>query len=845
MKKRFLMSSSGVTITELMVAVAIIGIGILGLLKTFVGVHQAIQNSKNGTLANTLAQEKMQILKQKPYLSLLVTQTFNTRTDVTPNITYDMVNYPAESILEGGVQFTRYTYIQNITDNSGSLQIVAPDSQDTGMKQITVSVVWNYQGGTKALQINSVANNPNTIMGRCVLQGVVRNRNTLTTLPNAAVTIAENVGWRDTADSAGNYKITLSPGNFNVAASASGYFSALIPVSISPNQTQTIHLDLSPMSSGTIHGYAWMQTHLVISQVVAATGPANAFEYIELYNPTTGPIQANAYGANSPWIYYYDRFGNATYSYFNFVNTTIPANGYWLIANTATITINGISRTADAVYNGSGSSDYRAPNHLLQTSQPGGITLFVYPNNWSVPIDKVGWNKNPGLQAPAQAVEGSAIPNPGTSLGIQPGEQFVRKTDTSTCNASYGPAYDSDNNANDFMDLTSNLITPNNSTSGTKIAITGVPAVGAIISVTDGLSTHATVYATGSPQVGEFYVSQIATGTWDVYLTSSSFYASITSVAITANAVTQVPNTTTSPSWPAVNSPNTVISSSATNGYVQGRVTDVAGNVITGPLISVSAGGVTTPTNSDGRYFIQVPPGTYNMTANPSNGNSSYVSFTSSNVAISLGQVTSMNNIALSQGGRISGFVTRDGINALPGVIFVAQDANSVTQDQQVSDASGRFTLINLGTGTYTVQASLDTGETSSPTVVSVNVTAGATVSAGTFTITGDMGTITGAVTASGNSIRTGVVIFASTSTFAGSPPVLSSSTLSSGGYYLTSSQEDGTYSLDVRGSTSTTYNVYGYYPSLSGQTITMSTRTVSGVSINPGITTSGVNLSW
>ena len=64
---------SGVTLVELMVSVVILSIGILGLVATFGGIQRAVQNAKNKTLASTLAQEKMQILKQKNYYQVLVT----------------------------------------------------------------------------------------------------------------------------------------------------------------------------------------------------------------------------------------------------------------------------------------------------------------------------------------------------------------------------------------------------------------------------------------------------------------------------------------------------------------------------------------------------------------------------------------------------------------------------------------------------------------------------------------------------------------------------------------------------------------------------------------------------
>ena len=864
----------GVTITELMVAVAIMCIGILALIATFSTVHQSIENSKMKTLATNLVQEKMQILEQKPYLSVLVTQSLGTRSDVNPPVNYDTVYYPPENITEGGIAFTRYTYIQNVTDNSGVLQIVAPDSQDTGMKQLTVAAVWATQSGPAVLQLNSVFNNPNTVMGTCVIQGIVRDTTTLQGIPNAVVTIAENVGWRDSADGTGFYKIVMSPGNFNVVSYANGYFDYMAPVSIATNQTQTINLDMAPMSSGTIHGYAWMEKHLVISQVVAATdtvggvgsNPNQDVEYIELYNPTTStilmgvgdPSSGSYWGANyQTFIYYQGNSNNFLYDFLTYVSSQIPSNGYFLIANTPNpIHVGGTTRTPDAYYtpgNTYSTGVYAAPHHMIQTGGAGGI--IIYNGNGEPIVDRMAWD-GPGTPA-SSAVEGTVL-HANTGLGIQAGEQFVRKTDTGTANPSYGNAYDSDNNFNDFVDTGILIFVPNTTTTGTRTPITGIPALGAVVSINDGLSAHSTVYASGSPIAGEFYVPRVATGTWNVFLATSGLVATISSATVTANTTVQAPNSLTTPAWPVANFSETVISSTATSGYIAGRITDVSGGVITNPTVNASAGGNSYPTNSFGRYFIPITaaacpgPGNaglggtyYDLTANPGNGNSQYVSFESSSVFVCLGQITDMNDIALSQGGKISGFVTRDGINALPGVIFTAQDSNGMTDDQEVSDNSGHFTLINLSTGVYTVQPSLDIGETSSPTTSTATVTAGATIFSSTFTITGDMGTIVGATTLSGAAIKTGVTIVASTATILSSPPAISSSTLTGAGYYATSSMEDGTYSLDVRGSTSTTYNVYGYYSTLNGQTVSFSTRSVTNVSVTPGLTTSGITAQY
>ena len=88
------------------------------------------------------------------------------------------------------------------------------------------------------------------------------------------------------------------------------------------------------------------------------------------------------------------------------------------------------------------------------------------------------------------------------------------------------------------------------------------------------------------------------------------------------------------------------------------------------------------------------------------------------------------------------------------------------------------------------------------------------------------------------------VMIVASTAAIP-SPPDLSAATLTGSTYYLGSSAEDGTFHVDVRGSTTTAYRVYGYYYTFDGAAPLLSSSSVTNVSVLPGETTSGVNFTW
>lgn len=851
-------SNRGVTLIELMIAVALIGVISLGVIGVFSGLSKGIQFSKNKTIAANLAQEQMQIIKQKSFNKVLITTAAAYVPGFGSDVPYDPYYYPPETILEGGVTYKRYTYVQVALENSGILTY-PPSFADTGMKAITVSVTWNQGTETKKLQIMNILANIETTAATSVFSGrVTYATNSASGVAGALVTVAENTGWQDYADATGNYRINLNPGSYRMIVSAKGFFPQYVSASVAVNQTNSQNFSLVAMGSGTIQGTVWLNDHLVISQVVgsALNSVGTCAEFVEIFNPSTWTWTI-ASNATTPVvdlkIQKYSDTSPATVV-MNYTNLTVAPNSYYIFANTTTVTMAGTSRTADAVYR---NTNPGYPD-LIPTSNNGGPCSSGTPDADAVGIaysssgdwiDRLGWTKDMFTHLP-NLVEGTGILQVGT---LQDGEAYVRRTSTSTTApvvAGHGRAYDSGNNNSDFTSGIPGIYPPRN-TSNTETVVAGTPAIGSIISANDGLSQSVSATNTNpstSPAVAVFQLTSVATGTWTVVVTSGSAEMEISSVVVTANNKTYIPNSITSPVWPVTNYNSLMLSTTVTQGFISGWVRDAFGLAINSPSSGIpvsAAGGTTNANTTTGNYFLRLATGVYDVSANSGNVSSSYISQTSATVVVTLGAITSNVNFSLSQGGRIRGSVTRDGINAIPGVSVIAIDSNDVTREQEVSGSSGQFLLINLATGTYTVEPVLGSGESSSPGSYSVTVTAGATVVAGTFTITGVFGTIRGSVTSGGSPIRTGVLLICSTSTISGAPPALSSGTLTGSGYYLTNSYEDGTYSVDVIGSTTTNYKVYAYYTTFNGTTSSTSLRSNVSVSVTPGNTTSSVNFSW
>ncbi len=96
-------NSRGVTLVELMVAVVILTVGVIGAMASFQYIAKAISQSRLKTIATNLAQEKMEYLKNKPYFQLLTTTHTAISAGYSPNFVYDDSSYLPEVITLWGV----------------------------------------------------------------------------------------------------------------------------------------------------------------------------------------------------------------------------------------------------------------------------------------------------------------------------------------------------------------------------------------------------------------------------------------------------------------------------------------------------------------------------------------------------------------------------------------------------------------------------------------------------------------------------------------------------------------------------------------------------------------------
>lgn len=785
--------SQGFSLVELMIAVSILAIFFLAAISAFFGIGRGIFVSKTRTIATTLAQEKIESLKDISYPRLLVT----TDSDLT-TYGYDNTYYPPETISVSDISFTRRVVIHKVREKSdGKLEEVSPTSTDTGLKKIKVTVIWTDRGEEKSLSLSNLQGNPDRKATDSTFSGTVYKSGG-GTIDGAKVYIEENLNWETFSDTDGTYSLRVSSGTWHLKASKPGYWEQTSAArNIGKSETKTLDFTLTEKAKGNAYGFAYLCDHLVISEVCARWSETDSREYIELYNPTTWTWTLNSSTLKLKRIKSNGDLKEIVPSYLN--NTLAPSKYFLFLGSTdgSTTTASGV--LADATY------------YAEIEANDQGIAI---QDGYGLGIDTASWS---GSLETGFCQERYSYPS-----GIIPG---------------YGNAYDTDRN----VDFSTAELNPENS-STSESPISGTPARGAVVTANDGLSSQAIASTTGF-----WCLTNIATGTWKIAISTGSYYSEISSVTILANVNTGVPNGSTSPSWQRVNWSALVLSSLTTDGFISGKVNSGASIIGT---IWVNAGtSYSTVDNATGIYWLSVSSGSYEVTINPTSPteryNSYYTTYTTATIQVSPGQITRIPEVTLSAAGVVRGKVTSNGTDPLPNIIIAAYDRNDYQVTTEISDSLGEYSFSQLPTSgnTYRIKPELEAGETSSPESISVDVQQGQTQTISPFTILSAYGKIAGTVKENNELIKTGVLIMATTTTISSEPPTINHTLRKSGlYYYATISKSDGSYELSLRGSAAT-YNVYAWYTKLSGAT-PITTRKNGTANVSAGQTAT-LNFAW
>jgi len=834
-------SSKGITLAEVAVAAFILGIVALGLIETISKLGLATNYSRELTVATGLAQEKMEQLKSNDFYNVVVTSSPAYDTNFTPMLSYDSVYYAPDNIVMGGTTYIRRIFVEKVdADASNNLVDQGYPHPDTGIKRVTVHVVWSRRGTWKKVVLSSVVEDPNRVTLDKRVYGTVAD--SVSGLPLQGVTVMDrrDPAWSSMTDAGGNFSYWCSGNSAVVRATKTSYntyTSGSIPLPAYPgNQVNVGNISLVAISSRTVQGYAMHNGQLVISQVSAQWSALSNSEFVELYNPTTSTILISPGTLRLKFVDSSNSVGIATVS---FLTSSVPSYGYYLILGSTwstSLAPNGLQ--ADATYY---TNTLSTIGHIDHNNQAGVIVSDGQDN----PLDSVGWGKSPPNPPPSAAVNainasatGVNLPSQGGFLnqpGLQSGETLYRKAySTSTAAAMLPPgggdvgkgnawnSWNTDVNGVDFVGNTSPY--PRNSSSS-HVPVSGTVWPGSYIFVDDTLMASARA-STSTPNLGYFSLP-VALGTWQMFMSSGALEG-IVPTTVNAGAAP----------WTV----NILSTNTTTMGFISGY-TRQFGSTPFGPIVvQADPGGYQATSQSAGPdvglYLLRVPAGeNYVLTGNPNfadpNWNTAVATY---QVSVSAGFLYDNINLDIWHQGAISGQVTISGTaQGLPNVVVVATGAFA-DGNSGVTDSNGNYVIsgLRLVGNPYWVYPDLQTSQASTPIGRSVTATQGGNASGNNFQVTGAFQPITGSVTNSGSAIGTGVLIMASTVTLAGASPPALNFALRSGKpyYYQVFSDANGNYELDVPGGS--TYNVVAWYTQTTTTTYKAATVVVpltSGVS--------------
>jgi hypothetical protein len=504
-----------------------------------------------------------------------------------------------------------------------------------------------------------------------------------------------------------------------------------------------------------------------------------------------------------------------------------------VIANISTITANNYSVVADAYYDNWG-------QNVIIENAAGGIAISNGDDD--LRLDAVAWGKSAGASPkspPADCKEGTGY---SFANGLPERNTLYRYiyADTGLYSIYYrGGGYDTNNNSNDFTSV-SYIDWPDHHGMSQYIA-GATPAAGAIVSCNDGISasTHAVSITAPCGKPNAYFDIIVPTGTWSIIISSNGYSATYNNVIVRDGMYTGIPNSLTSPAWPAASRNDVIFPDRNIYGYLVGYVKSGVTGINN---IRVEAGTYFANSQTDGKFTIPVTEGSYYVTANPGCGSSGYIEYQlPSSYDVDPGVIVNVGNIDLPGGGAVEGKTFSPSGDPIDGVVLAASDGNVSHDGNAISDSNGYFKIQGLATsggiGNYVITPQLDTAESASPEDKAITVMSGQTLFSATFTITNAFGRFVGSVYEGTELIKTGVLMMATTSTIADDPPVINESVRTSGSiYYGTASKGDGTFEILVRAGYS--YNIYAWHTKIQGNGTVTTKKSKTNNTVSAGAIT-------
>ena len=214
--------SRGFSQVEIVITILVISIVILGIITTFSTIGKGLITGKTRTIANNLAQEKIEILKNVSYSRLLITS----QNDLTA-YGYDNTNtdYTPETLNVGDANYIRYTTVWKAEESGAEISTMSPTAADQGMKKIKIEIKWTENNEQKSLVLYNLRDDPNRTTMSGKIYGIITTTNSVG-ISAARVEIVQDINRNATTSTTGYYLIkTTSPATVQINVSKDGYWS--------------------------------------------------------------------------------------------------------------------------------------------------------------------------------------------------------------------------------------------------------------------------------------------------------------------------------------------------------------------------------------------------------------------------------------------------------------------------------------------------------------------------------------------------------------------------------------------------------------------------------------------
>jgi hypothetical protein len=145
----------------------------------------------------------------------------------------DPYNYPPTDSVINGIPFTTYTIVERMKKKADeTLEMKAWSSGDTGLKQISLAIVWKERGEWRKIQLTNLLENPDRKQADGDFVGRVTDTATTLPLQDVMVDIAENSSLNAVTEASGDYRLGAQQGTYTLRVSKKGYFTKTIEKAI-------------------------------------------------------------------------------------------------------------------------------------------------------------------------------------------------------------------------------------------------------------------------------------------------------------------------------------------------------------------------------------------------------------------------------------------------------------------------------------------------------------------------------------------------------------------------------------------------------------------------------------